>query len=278
MQGCEKRNRSAGEESWLISGETPFYARNGVALYRGNALRLLPKLQPGSVDLFAVDPPYCSGGRTAGERSADPAKKYAQDGDARGRPSFTGDHLDQRSFVTWSTWWLEECLAAAKDGAYLAVFIDWRNLPAMTDAVQIAGWQWRGIMGWDKGLGSRAPHKGYVRHQLEYIVWGTKGAVQKRTDAGPFAGCLRYSVRKSDKHHLTGKPTDLMRSLVHLAPVGGLVCDPFAGSFTTAAAARIEGRRCVASDVSAEYCEIGKTRLETIERLRVGETSQGIQA
>ncbi len=275
MQGCVKRDRSATEKTWLIPGQTPFYARSGIALYQGNALRLLPEVPDESIDLVVTDPPYCSGGRSAGERAADPVAKYAHNANACGRPSFTGDHLDQRSFTAWCTWWLEECLRAAKPSGYLAVFIDWRNLPAMTDAVQMAGWQWRGIMGWGKGLGARAPHKGFVRHQIEYLVWATKGAVPKRTDAGPFPGCYRFTVRKSDKFHLTGKPTDLLRELVHLAPKGGRVLDPFAGSFTTAVAALLEGRECVASDISADYCRIGKNRLETTERLRVAKTLPG---
>ena len=33
------------------------------------------------------------------------------------------------------------------DGAVLVVFCDWRQIPLLTDAVQWAGWQWRGNAG-----------------------------------------------------------------------------------------------------------------------------------
>lgn len=54
-----------------------------------------------------------------------------------------------------------------------AAFIDWRNLPAMTDAIQMAGWVWRGVIVWDKGVSRNIP--GRFRNDCEYIVWGTNG-------------------------------------------------------------------------------------------------------
>lgn len=54
--------------------------------------------------------------------------------------------------------------------------------------------------------------------------------------------------------HPTVKPSSLMRWLVRLAcPPGGLILDPFLGSGSTMAAARIEGRRCVGSELNPAY-------------------------
>ncbi len=44
-----------------------------------------------------------------------------------------------------------------------------------------------------------------------------------------------------DQHHITGKPTDLMRKLVRNCEWGGRILDPFAGS--TLAAADAKGYR-----------------------------------
>ena len=60
-----------------------------------------------------------------------------------------------------------------KEGGTIAAFIDWRNLPAMTDAIQMAGWVWRGVIVWDKGISRNIP--GRFRNDCEYIVWGTNG-------------------------------------------------------------------------------------------------------
>ena len=42
-----------------------------------------------------------------------------------------------------------------------------------TDALQWAGWIWRGTAVWDKG--NSRPQKGRFRQQAEYIVWGSNG-------------------------------------------------------------------------------------------------------
>jgi len=54
----------------------------------------------------------------------------------------------------------------------------------------------------------------------------------------------------------------LLRELVQVAPVDGLILDPFAGSGTTGVAAILEGRRAVLIDQSEECCEVAAKRLE----------------
>lgn len=54
--------------------------------------------------------------------------------------------------------------------------------------------------------------------------------------------------------HSTVKPLTLMRYLVRLVtPPGGTVLEPFSGSGTTVEAAVLEGFRCVAIEIGAEY-------------------------
>lgn len=239
----------------------PIYQSESVYLYHGDALQLLPELPAESFDALITDPPYCSGGTTAGERRRSPEAKYSQDGELRGRPTFGGDGKDQRSFTWWTMQWLTMCRPLLKEGGYALVFTDWRQLPAVTDAFQAADLTWRGIIAWDKGGASRAPHKGYVRHQCEYVVWGTRGACRAATHAGPFPGCHSIPNVLKDKHHLTGKPVALMRELVKIVPTGGLILDPFTGSGTTLLAAHLEGREAVGIEREAAYVRICEQRL-----------------
>jgi site-specific DNA-methyltransferase (adenine-specific) len=138
------------------------------------------QLPPGKFDAIITDPPYSSGGLSMSSRQQDPVSKYVQHGTQRKDITFHGDQRDQRS---WS-YWLTMCLILAADqlrtGGRLYMFSDWRQLPTATDVVQAAGLLWRGIIAWDKGRGSRAPHTGYHRHQCEYIVWATKGNVNEQ--------------------------------------------------------------------------------------------------
>jgi site-specific DNA-methyltransferase (adenine-specific) len=262
MKGPHRTNRqSRSGDLNGIEGLAPFWSNSAAALYEGEMLHLLPRLEPGSVDAVITDPPYSSGGTTSSERMRDPADKYCQNGHTCGRPTFAGDMRDQRSFKYWCTLWLSLARQATRTSGFLLVFIDWRQLPTMTDAVQAAGWTWRGVAAWNKGRGSRAPHKGYFRHQCEYVVVATDGRCEKAEHGGPWDGCFDVTVRKSDKFHITGKPTELMRRLTEVVPPGGLVLDPFAGSASTGVACLQTGRRFVGIEQSAEYCAISATRL-----------------
>lgn len=236
-------------------------------LIHGEAIESLKGMPEASVDAVICDPPYSSGGSSTNYKTQDPVQKYAHSTSRSGNkfPSFAGDARDQRSYLQWCAWWIERCERVLKTGGYFLTFIDWRQLPVMTDAVQMGGIVWRGIAVWDKGECARAPHKGFFKHQCEYIVWGTKGQIKNRKDAGPFSGCMRHVVLQKDKHHLTGKPTALMRQLVQVAPPGGLILDPFAGSGTTGVGALLEGRRFIGIERETAYVDIARKRLADAE-------------
>ena len=253
------------QETWPALSEKPFYETDQVRLYRGDSLQLSGQLQQTDqpvIDAVITDPPYCSGAGTNAGRSADPRIKYCQKGRDLGRPSFDGDVKDPRSYALWCSIWLSSLRAISLPSAYCLVFSDWRMQATVQDAIQVAGWTYRGMIAWNKGRGTRVPHKGYFRHQNEFIPWASNGGLNKLTDRGPFDGCYSIPVRQKDKHHMTGKPTELMRQLVQVAPVGGLVVDPFAGSGSTGVAAVLEGRRALLIEQSEEYCEIAAKRLE----------------
>jgi site-specific DNA-methyltransferase (adenine-specific) len=64
-------------------------------------------------------------------------------------------------------------------------------------------------------------------------------------------------------HHPTVKPTELMRYLCRLVtPPNGVILDPFLGSGSTGKAAIYEGFQFVGFDLSAEYVEISRARIE----------------
>lgn len=237
-------------------------------LHKGEAFEYLRSLPDNSVDGVITDPPYSSGARTLKDKAKPPSKRYCHGGNALGRPEFIGDNKDQRSWITWSALWMSECYRILKPGGYMLSFIDWRMLPAATDAIQMANFIWRGVIVWDKGRGSRAPHKGYFRHQCEYVVWGTKGElpVPELTDprGGPFDGCYQEKVLQSDKHHMTGKPTELLRKIVQCVPPGGVVVDPFMGSGTTGVAALLEGRKFIGVEYVNEYYLIATERIKEV--------------
>lgn len=225
----------------------------------GDALEVLRGMPSASVDAIITDPPYSSGGFTRGDRTLDPSKKYVQSGQQKEWASFGGDSRDQRGYLAWCALWLTECRRIAKQGAPIVVFTDWRQLPVTTDAVQAGDWIWRGIAVWHKP--ACRPSMGRFAAQAEYAVWGSAGPMPQRTDVGCLPGVWSHSVKQSDKHHLTGKPTALMCEVVRICPPGGVILDPFAGSGSTGVGALMEGRSFIGIERDPHYTEVARKRL-----------------
>lgn len=226
-------------------------------LIRGDALTILPTLPVGSFDALITDPPYASGGLTTTARQRPPSEKYCGKGI---HADFVGEERDQRAHLKWMVMWLSACMPLLREGAPVCLFTDWRQLPLTTDALQVAGYTWRGIAVWDKTQGVR-PQKGRFRSQAEYIVWGSKGALPIDRNVPTLPGVFCEPVRRTDKHHLTGKPTNLMRQLVRICEPGGRILDPFAGSGTTLLAAQSEGYSWLGCEMSQHYADVAAARL-----------------
>lgn len=222
-------------------------------LYQGDAWQVLQTLDDNSIDGIITDPPYSSGAFTLAGKQADPGKKYQRTGVKKSYPAMLGDGKDQRSFFAWTTMWLTECWRVAKDGAPVLVFTDWRQLPTVTDAIQAAGFLWRGIVVWRKRSGR--PMLGEFRRESEFVVYGCKGKYSPLTRRC-LPGVYEYAVNTARKIHVSSKPLPLLKDLMEIVPEGGTVLDPFIGGGTTAQAARTTGRKCIGIELSKEYAKI----------------------
>ncbi len=229
-----------------------------VSLYSGDALAILTDFPDNYVDAVLTDPPYSSGGVTLGAKQADPATKYQLTGTKKQYPAMLGDSKDQRSWTMWCSLWLGQCWRIARDGAPLMVFTDWRQLPALADAMQCAGWRWLGIIPWDKR--SARPQIGRFRQQCEFIVYGSKGRLNACTKAC-LPGLYSYPVVASQKVHLTSKPVALMHDLLAITQPGGTVLDPFMGGGSVGVACAETGRGYLGIELSAEYYNISRDRI-----------------
>ncbi len=229
-------------------------------LHHGDALPVLRHLPAASVDAVVTDPPYCSGAQTMSGRMRPTGEKYMNTGVKRVLPDFEGDFRDQRGFLAWASQWLAECHRVTAPGGHLLAFIDWRMLPTMTDAVQVAGWVWQGIVVWDKTNGCR-PQLGRFRSQAEYVVWGSRGPIDTKAHPVVLPGVMPVHPARGGKHHQVGKPEPLMEQLLRIVPPGGTVLDPFMGSATTGVAALRAGLRFVGVEMSDGYFDVAQTRM-----------------
>lgn len=245
-----------------VEGAEPFWSDGFATVFSGDAMEVLRGMAPGSVDAVITDPPYSSGGLMRSDRCQKTSAKYVINGSGRMRPEFSGDNRDGRSLAIWMERWLTLAARATRPGGVLMMFSDWRQLPTFSDALQVGGWVWRGIVPWDKTEGVR-PQKGWFRAQCEYVLTGSLGGMGKEQErTGVCApGCFRENGRAKEKLHITGKPLPLMKKLMGVLPEGCTVLDPFAGSGTTLLAAKELGMRCVGVEMSEEYCAVIRDRL-----------------
>lgn len=230
------------------------------SILHGDSLQILHQFEPSSFDAIITDPPYASGGSSQTTKNRSTSEKYSSMSKDRALPDFDSDQMDQLSWMFWTAAWLQDARRIAKPGAPVCLFIDWRQLPAMTLALQWAGWTWRGVAVWDK-VASR-PQKGRFRQQSEYIVWGSNGKMPLERNVGCLPGVFRYP-NPQNRIHVTEKPLQLMRDVVQICEPGGRILDPFSGAGTTVLAAVQEGYEAVGVEMSDAYFRRSAERLKT---------------
>jgi len=230
-------------------------------LYGGDALVILPTLDPASVDLVLTDPPYNSGGRTQSDRTKESARgKYVSRDAKHALADFVGDNRDQRAYTAWLSLILAHCLRAARPGASLLVFTDWRQLPATSDALQAGGWLWRGIIPWHKPI-SR-PRVGGFKAECEYLLWGSHGPIDATRNPVYLPGLYSASQpRGRERRHITQKPVELLAKLCQVCVPGGVVLDPFMGSGSTGVASLQTGRRFIGIEAAGAYQPVAVDRI-----------------
>lgn len=248
----------------------PIHHTDHATLHHGDALTVLPALRPDTVDLVLTDPPYNSGGRTTADRTHRSAvDKYVSSDAAVATQlaDFAGETRDQRSYTYWLTLLLASSLRIARAGASCLVFTDWRQLPASSDALQAAGWTWRGAIAWHKP--AHRPREGGFAASCEYILWGANGPIDGKRNPVYLPGMYSASQpRGRNRRHITQKPVELLRDLIRVCVPDGTVLDPCAGSGSTGVAALAEGRRFVGVEITRHYAEVAAGRLAAVEDTR----------
>ena len=234
-------------------------------LHQGNNLNILMSMPDESIDALITDPPYSSGGLHTMTRQQSTAKKYLNnkyDSFGAAHLNFEGDNRDQRSWTAWCTLWLTECYRLLKPGSPVCVFTDWRQLPALSDAFQGAGFIWRGVYVWDKK--NARPNAGKFRQTAEFVVWGSKGEMQIDKVKPVYLGGMTSTaiVQSNNRKHQTEKPESLMGDLIKIVRPNSIILDPFMGSGSTGAAAIAAGHNFIGIEMNPHYYSVAKKRLK----------------
>jgi len=246
--------------------DTPPHGR----LLQGDALEVTRALDPDSVDLVYLDPPFFTGRRLVGAKRG--GRKAAAFADQW--------HGDLDAYLAW----LELRCAALREvlapTGSIYVHLDWHAVhyaKVMLDRVFGQDAFLNEIV-WLYGLGGSSPRRWPRKHDT--LLWYARGpdgqyfqAPRIPATSARMRGLTKKapdwwnipSLNNMAKERLgypTQKPEALLeRIVVSSSPPGGLVFDPCCGSGTTAAVAERTGRRWIASDLSPDAVRVTHERL-----------------
>jgi DNA modification methylase len=130
---------------------------------------------------------------------------------------------------------------------------------------------------WEPWLMFRKPLDGRVQDNLR--KWKT-GGFRRISGEKPFGDVIQSAPTHASERklapHPSLKPQSFMRKIVRAClPLGqGIICDPFAGSGSTLAAAEAVGYRSVGVERSAEFFRLAKGSIQKLASLQVSGESR----
>jgi DNA modification methylase len=202
-----------------------------------DAFDLFEQLPDQCVDLLLTDPDYN-------------AKNIGKD-----RKKYDVHHMQipKKSYVSFCRRWFKE----AKRIARVMVFT-----PGIANQHYYPQPDW--TMCWYKACSVSFNRMGGFNAWEPILIYG-KPPKGQRLNVDVIKQQTFNRKRGPETGHPCPKPAPLISRLMQVfSKPGELVLDPFMGSWTTAVVAQELGRHFIGSEVSPDYCEIGKQRLSQV--------------
>ena len=244
----------------LFTKKVPLYFETEESqLVLGDSFKILTKMEPETVDMIFADPPYflsndgitCQGGKMVSVNKGSWDKLSESGTSVEVKPN--------------GTIWISGTL---------------HNIYSIGMALEQEGFKIINNITWQK---TNPPPNLACRcftHSTETILWAKKNEKKSRyffdyqkmkemNDGKQmkdvWTGALTKPSEKTEGKHPTQKPEYLLERIVLASTEEGqVILDPFCGSGTTGVEAVRFGRKFIGIDVSEEYLEISKKRLEKV--------------
>lgn len=215
----------------------PYYQDESCTIYNADCREILSAMASESIDLILSDPPYGVSYVTSRRSRSDKLRA----------PIANDESLDAFAAV-WP-----DCLRMLRNNRHWYVFAS----PRMIHEVLPVTGNAKHTICWDKGdRGTVGDLECGFGEAWEAILYGMKG--RRPLNGKRPRTVIRYDWSSTmDPVHPTVKPVDLLRRLISMSTQEReCVLDPFAGSGTTLAAAKLEGRTAVGIEIDERYCEV----------------------
>jgi DNA modification methylase len=235
----------------------PYYEQDGVTIYHGNCLDVLPTL--GAVDHVITDPPYAI--------SEQGLWHIGRPGKGRRRFDFFPGDTDWREVTATVLSAAKQSMRLMSDRGVAYWWCGHREFGPLVRLYEGKGWKTR-FMVWAKAAPSPPPPGAGWPSGAELCVhafragrtWNHDGSNPPPSNVFTCDSFRHGQPGKVD--HPTQKPEQVIRPLITASTrQGDTILDPFMGSGTTLVAAKRLGRKAIGIELNEAYCEIAAKRL-----------------
>ncbi len=231
----------------------------------GDCIELMDRMPVGSIDLIVTSPPYNLRNSTGNGMKDGRGGKWASAQLIEGYDTHE-DAMPHDEYVEWQ----RNCLKAmmrvlSEDGA---IFYNhkWRVQDGlMQDRSDIvADFPVRQVIIWKRSGGINF-NPGYFLPTYEVIYLICKPAFRLAPKANAL-GDVWHIPQEDDNPHPAPFPVELAQRCIQ-STTAKVILDPFLGSGTTAIAAEICNREWIGVDVSKDYCQVARARIQAAQKL-----------
>ena len=218
----------------------PYYEEEGITLYHGDCLEIMPQLEDKSVDLVLTDPPYGAN------------RDYEND---------DLSEVNHREFVNK---YLSESKRITRDNLVIIIGVKYQKpvtmwlFNNMHYCWEFCWWKSNGM------LNGKATFS-----KFEKVLWFAKNGGTYYRQKPEYTDVWNIPIRPDKNNFGHPTPKDIKginRILNLLSKPNDLILDPFLGSGTTAVACKELGRKCIGIEISKEYCDIAIKRLKNTQK------------
>ena len=232
--------------------------------HKGNALEVLKNLPDKSFDFAFTSPPYNLKNSTGNGMKDGRGGKWENAKLVDGYADYD-DNMPHDEYVKWQREIITEVMRVLKDDGAFFYNHKWRVQGGLLQdrADIVDGFPVRQIIIWHRSGGINF-NKGYFLPTYEVIYVIAKKGFKLEKGANKL-GDIWKITQDIKNPHPASFPLELAMRVVKSCP-GDLVLDPFMGSGTTAAAAKLCGKNFFGIELSDEYLSLAKERIEHIEK------------
>jgi DNA modification methylase len=226
-------------------------------IYCESNLETMSRMPNGFVDYVLTSPPYNVSANSAG---LDKYKEF-------------NDNFSQSEYFNQQKELINELLRVTKNHVFYNIQMVSGNKIALHKIIGYFAEHIKEVIIWDKGFGQPAIQEQVFNSAFEYIIILSNNEPEKRMlkDATFNRGTQSNIFRIKNKHsnpyaksHKAIMPLDVPRYFMqNFGLSDDLWYDPYMGTGTTAAAAIMEKKKFIGSEISKEYYDISNKRINT---------------